>query len=542
MNYLRALWRINWRSGWRRTAVINTIAVTVFTVFIAILLAWSISQSGYGVDSNLIFFDGDCAKSTSINLWLHLLLNTCSTGVIASSNFFMQVLSSPTRREIDKSHRESTAMEIGVPSLSNIFRVAWWKGICWLFFFGSSIPIHLFFNSAIFSTDYKGAGFHLTVASEGFIDGAQYIGPGALLWRGGAPGTHSPETGYIPGYGSIVNTSEYFDSSSQVSKNIKFAARSARKWKRLEVPECLSQYLYCDIHNESRDVVMVVESHNSSGHFMVPGNNSLGWRRGNLLAPMNILDSPYWDNSSPAQANNSLWFAANCSTTVYFYKQTHTTGGCTQSCSKAMGQTANDFDPRPAKSIPSGYTFDFLPVLGSYDKLDLARMLWPGLIDPSAATLDLKYCLAEEISTTCKVGLSNRILLAVLICLIIKTSVCFIILFVMPNTDPLVVPGDAVASFIRSPDKFTARRCTLDRKSARDVVLTGTYGRKPSQWYTVPRRLWASAIPKLVWVRSYVLFVFDIIFVGALFGVSQKSNPLGSRQVNIYEPLTRTDS
>lgn len=110
--------------GLAGTAVVNTIAITIFTLLVAILLAYSISRSGGGLDSNLIFFDGDCTKRSSINIWLHLLLNACSTGIIASSNFFMQALSWPARHEVDKVHREATALEIGVPSLSNLFQVA----------------------------------------------------------------------------------------------------------------------------------------------------------------------------------------------------------------------------------------------------------------------------------------------------------------------------------------------------------------------------------------------------------------------------------
>lgn len=533
MDSLRSSWTKNSGEGWRRTAVINTIAVTIFTLFVAILLAWSSSRSDGGIDSNLIFFAGDCARSSSLNLWLHLLLNACSTGVIASSNFFMQVLSSPTRREVDKAHREKIALGIGVQSLSNLFYVAWFKGVSWLLFFASSFPIHLFFNSAIFATMYKGSGFHLTIASEAFIDGAQYFGPGALLWPGGAPETKpvvSPEDG--AGYGSVANVTEYLNKNNDVARYIEFAAQSSRRWKRLEAPECLSQYVKCKSHDNMRDVVWVVQSHNSSGNFMVPGNNSLGWRRGDLLAPMDLVDSPFWDDLVPKQADNSLWFAANCSTSVFFEKITHTIEGCYQSCSRAMGYEKKKFETNPAEPIPSSYTFDFLPLLSAYKEPALSQMHWPGLIDPSAATLDLKYCLAEEISTSCKVGLSNKVLLAVLLCLLIKTALCVAVLFAIPNKDALVVPGDAIASFIRSADKFTAGRCTLDRER---VGLTGVPGTsaaktiKPSQWRSVPSRRWASAITSLVWFRSYALFVIDVIFVGAMFGVSQKSNPLGSR-------------
>lgn len=533
MKRLLVPWRNHLGKGWRRTAVFNTTAVTSFTLLAAILLAWSSSRSGGGLDSNLVFFDGDCSTSRSVNLWLHLLLNACSTGVMASSNFFMQVLSSPTRREIDKAHRQKVALEIGVPSLSNLFHLAWFKGVCWLLFFASSFPIHLFFNSTIFSTEYKGAGFHLTIASDAFLDGAQYFGPGAVLWPAGAPRrtAYPSPVSFGAQYGSVVNVTEYFDASTDVSKNIEFAARSSRGWKRLEVPECLSQYVYCNAHNDLRDVVWVVKSHNSSGDFMMPGNNSMGWRRTDLLKQMALLDSAFWARPSPPQASNSLWFAANCSTSIYFDRQAHTTGGCYQSCNGATGQDVSTFDSRPAESIPANYTFDFLPALGSYTDSELSQMRWPGLSDPSAATLDLEYCLAQEISTTCKVILSSRLLLVVLICLISKTILCIVVLFTMPRENPLVVPGDVIVSFICSPDEFTAGRCNLDRELESQASLGGRYTAvtaTPTQWHATPRRRWISGITSWVWARSYLLFTADIIFVGAMFGVAQKSNPVDS--------------
>lgn len=248
----------------------------------------------------------------------------------------MQVLSSPTGCEVDKAHQKKAALEIGVPSVSNLFHVAWFKGVYWLLFFISSFPIHLFFNSAIFATEYKGADFHLTIASEAFVDGSQYFGPGAVLWHAGAP---APEPVDIreaaTGYGSVANVSKYFDPSNQVAKNIKFAAQSSRRWKRLEVSECLSRYVYCNTHDEMRDVVWVVKSHNSSGNFMVPGNNTLGWRSGDLLGPIGLTESSFRDDRIPMQGNNSLWFAANCSTSVFFNKVFRATDRCYQSCSSA---------------------------------------------------------------------------------------------------------------------------------------------------------------------------------------------------------------
>lgn len=543
MKPLHLPWRFTLGEGWRRVAGINTIAVTTFTISTIILLALSVSQSDHGLHGNLVFFNGDCAKSRAINLWLHLLLNVFSTGVIASSNFFMQVLSSPTRREVDEAHRKGFAMEIGVSSLRNIFHVAWFKGV-WLFlFFASSFPIHLFFNSAIFSTEYQGAGFHLTIASEKFVEGAQYFGPGALLWPAGVFGlyTEAPDyekgSGYKDaGYGLVLdNVTDYWDPTSVTAKSIKFASQYARGWKRLEVAECLSQYVYCNPHNDFRDVVWVVKSHNTSGDFMVSGNNNtLGWQPNQLLAQMDSTDSAFWEPHYPVGAANSLWFAANCSTIINFNIVKHQTDGCLQSCSGATGYNVDKFYPLATGSIPGNYTYDFLPDLGLYGPEARGSLNWPGLSDPSAATLDLEYCLAEPISTTCKVALSNRLLLVVVICLVVKSCLCFLVVFTMRRQLPLVTPGDAIASFISSPDEFTAGRCTLDSKLDR-VGMMGRVGRyaavmgTPRQWFLRRRRRrWTSAIGRFIWFGSYSLFAFDIIFVGVMFGMAQRTTPLGS--------------
>ena len=64
----------------------------------------------------------------------------------------MQCLTSPTRDEIDKAHARYDWLDIGILSLRNLRRISWDRiGLWWLLAF-SSIPIHLLYNSAVFST------------------------------------------------------------------------------------------------------------------------------------------------------------------------------------------------------------------------------------------------------------------------------------------------------------------------------------------------------------------------------------------------------
>ncbi|KAF4466343.1 hypothetical protein FALBO_6792 [Fusarium albosuccineum] len=199
--------------------------------------------------------------------------------------------------------------------------------------------------------------------------------------------------------------SDYFNTSSEVSKKVQYAAQNARHWKKLEIQDCLSQYVYCNPRTTLGDVVMVVKSYNTT--FMV-GDNDLGWRRDRLFLPFNSSNNAkYWDKNVPLHANNSLWFAADCSTTIILAD--HRAGACTQTCGRAVGLKDNRSESRRVGSIDSTYGFDFfsnITVDGGTDMEENTRPNvetidspnWPGFVNATARNLDLEYCLAEEIS------------------------------------------------------------------------------------------------------------------------------------------------
>ena len=444
----------------------------------------------------------------------------------------MQVLSSPSRSEVDTAHRKNVAMEIGVPSFKNLFHVSSFKMIAWLLFFGSSIPIHLFFNSAIFSTEYQGAAWNLTIASEDFVNGAQYYPPGAMLWPAGGFESVDRDRG-DEGYGNVETMDSYFDSASSISKSISFAAQSAHTWKRIEVPECLSQYQYCSARAEYGDVVMVVRSLDLDAGYMVSQNNSQGWTRDSVIASMTASEELFWDAHVPAAKINSLWFAANCSTTSDLNPRTHRAEGCFQTCNSAYGQKNSGFGFLSADKIPEDYTFDFFLNLALSSDDDLH---WPGVKNPDASMLNLEYCLAQEIHPDCKVGLANKLLLIVIVCVGIKTLLCIGVVILLPREDPLVVPGDAIASFITSSDEKTKGWSTLDRSLVRKAFSSGRQivTSQPREWQQRSRR-WFKAIPRAVWITDYLLFAAVIIFLGAMYGAAQSSNPIGTRSA-LIEP------
>lgn len=60
----------------------------------------------------------------NLSLWLHLVINALSTLLLSATNYAMQCLSSPTRKEVDKPHRHYIWLDIGVLSVRSLRRIS----------------------------------------------------------------------------------------------------------------------------------------------------------------------------------------------------------------------------------------------------------------------------------------------------------------------------------------------------------------------------------------------------------------------------------
>lgn len=169
---------------------------------------------------------------------------------LASSNFFMQVLNSFSREEINTAHLKGSWLEIGIPSIQNIPHVSKFKTWCWMILLISSIPIHLLFNSAIFEMDHRESSFSLTIASEEFSKRGSYYPVGASLLL---PGNN---------FSSIYfekTLEQYSDETSNIVQSISAIAVNSHEWERLQTMECQQEYLSCSGLRRHRNIVVVAE-------------------------------------------------------------------------------------------------------------------------------------------------------------------------------------------------------------------------------------------------------------------------------------------
>ncbi|KAI2770771.1 hypothetical protein F4815DRAFT_496933 [Daldinia loculata] len=409
---------------------------------------------------------------------------------LASSNFFMQVLNSPSREEINAAHFQGSWLGIGIPSVRNAFRVSKFKTACWICLFISSIPIHLLFNSTIFETDCK----QYSLTRSLYPPGGSLVQAGFDLYAG-YPGIITETTSINvdlleihSGYGLPVNLTEYASKDSDAMKNISTTATSAGQWKRLEINECKQEYINCSGLKRHRNVVLIIDK---------PG----GWIRDEIWHLMDN-QTELWDRYVPADQPNHLFYDAQC---FMLASSSSKTTECLNNCIGAFGIYRD----------------------GTVMTYTLASGLQPG-----ATNLSVQYCLADDLDGVCHIGLSPTLLLTVTLCVIFKNFTAIVVTVVLSrqNQAPLVTLGDVMESFIEKPDPVTAGMCTIGQteirrsmRSYRSLLLPG-----PRQWKTLHKRRWA-VVPPLVWISSYLLFGIGITICAYFFAdIKRHSNLIGS--------------
>ncbi|KAI1748328.1 hypothetical protein F4782DRAFT_517671 [Xylaria castorea] len=547
--------RVFSQKGWRRTGAINVILAYVCAVILSVALSISVSRPGASLSRPTIIFQGSCTSSTSLNLALHLLVNILSGTVLASSSFFMQVLSSPSREEIDSAHSWLRSLDIGIPSVKNLHHVARFKSISWFVFLLSSVPIHLFFNSAIFSTSYMGSQWRLSLATEAFTKGAAFFPPGASLTPAGSagPGYHwnktyhyyeepeSPnktvpkysETGWLingysdytynvddhpeyslQGYGEPVPLNHYSDTMSIVRQNISSTAKEAGSWTFLDAQKCQTEYLSCNPRTRYGDVVVIIED-----------DGSVGWPRSRVFNfdPSTDLAAT-WDKIVPPDNVNSLWFSAQCATSRE--PLTRESIICTNTCLGALGRELSMFYLEDEIPAQESWSVAFFPDLRPGNTSLFGKgVTYNGTLD----ALQISHCLAKPAASNCQIGVSNALLLTVIVCVLLKAIQGTIVIWKLPYQS-LVTPGDAIQSFILQPDLYTQGLGSLDivdsqqlefglrRRWTPGEISDLTTVVKPRQWTRKERRIF-SVIYHTAWSRTYtILFAgLSLLLAGLVY-------------------------
>lgn len=219
--------------GWR-FGVLLASAMASLVLVVNCVAAITI-HTKYGThDGVSTAFEGDCHIANQWSLGLHVAINALSSLLLSASNYTMQVLNAPTRSECDKAHGRGDWLDIGITSLRNITRITWPRRVLWMLLGLSSVPIHLFYNSAAFKT----------------IDSHAYV---VVI----APPLYLESVALPP---PQINESEYYSSASSLhdSESLRQAYHSrALDFANLTTTECISAY-GVDFVTAHSDLIAVV--------------------------------------------------------------------------------------------------------------------------------------------------------------------------------------------------------------------------------------------------------------------------------------------
>ena len=341
-------------------------AFTAGTVLVIniIVTIWGIAK--FGVHGSLVTIqDGDCSKSEELSLWLHLAINILSTLLLGASNYCMQCVSSPSRPEIDRAHSQHIWLDIGVPSVRNLRRVSWNKIILWWLFAISTIPLHLLYNSAVFST--IGANqFEVFIGLENLVTGAG------------------------------LDSSLPFDTEFHSNRTLAYFQQAAN-WDNLTNEACIKVYMR-DYVTDNTNVLAVTSALNDSSSIV------------NTTYPAYVYR---WDDTTP-------WICGDNTYDSYTY-----TCDASAVLAEAAGWTIN---------VDNGH-------------------LW---------AVPIQYCLSQPVEGHCTLQFSLWIITIVIMCNITKLA-CMIMLLLRQQAKPLVTLGDAVESFLETPDPTTENMCLADK-------------------------------------------------------------------------------
>ena len=141
-----SIWKPVWYTGWHTGVLASATSVVAVLIINVSLTIYVATNPEYRMEYSIrTLYRGSCDKSRTIGLWLHLVINTLSTLLLSGSNYTQQCLAAPTRREIDATHAKRRWMDIGVPSVRNLFRIKLERRFLWIVIGLTSIPLHLLY-------------------------------------------------------------------------------------------------------------------------------------------------------------------------------------------------------------------------------------------------------------------------------------------------------------------------------------------------------------------------------------------------------------
>ena len=372
---------------------ITLLVLLINALLLILALSYSNFQDGVGT-----LFHGSCSITKDLAFWTHIVINGLSTLLVSASNYCMQCLASPSRHDVDKAHEKGIWLHIGVPNYRNFRVLSHSNVIMWWLLAFSSLPLHLLYNSAIFS-DLSTRQYNAFLLPESFFDGP-LVDPTFFM--------------------AISRLSLSTDGTYFQNRLLQFK-QDSNKVENLTVPACVSAYTSPTISQYS-DVVLITSGEN-------PNGPALKWEV--LVSKLVAGPATYYSMND--------WACNNTDCSVIGGQHTGLDN---------FNSTLDDYTSQmlPSWTTPDGNSLD--------SNISSIRQTGHWKVNGQ----DVRHCLAKTELEKCKLQFSFPILVVVIIGNMTK-AICMIIIARRKGPEPLVTLGDAIDSFLACPDVTTKASC-----------------------------------------------------------------------------------
>ncbi|KAH8679223.1 hypothetical protein BGZ61DRAFT_551689 [Ilyonectria robusta] len=387
----------------RKFTLIGGVVGSLFVLILnlSVTLASLNQPKGTGEAANglRVLYQGSCSKASKVNVVLHLFINIFSSVLLAASNYSMQCLSAPTRADVDRAHAKKKWMDIGIPSVHNLSKIPKTRAMLWFLLLVSSVPLHLLYNSVVFSS----------LTSVDYNIWSVQDASSAQLWD-----------------------------SAKSNDGVNLTAL-----------QCIEAY--ATAFQTSRGALLLVTETGPEGKLGIP-------------------DYTYSSDFDGDQV-------AGCPIEVYEWICIHPKGE--SSCHA------------PCRSLLSG-------VKAHADN-------WK----PFGHRV--KYCISKPVPQVCRLNFSTTLVTFVLIANGFKAAVIAYTAF-FPPQEPLFVLGDAIESFLTSPDAASRNSCLVSvddvrRKKKKEKAGSRKWSLTKGRWARVANiRRWGISLPTYLFTLSIALF------------------------------------
>ncbi|CAK1366679.1 unnamed protein product [Cercospora beticola] len=289
-------------------------------------------------------------------------------------------------------------LDIGVPSVRNLRIIPVWRSSLWILLFASSIPLHLMYNSSIFSSR-QSHNYNAFVVTEDF--------PNIDI---------SHASGWISG--PILQT------AIELQRNFSGLVRMSNA-------ECLRSYTQSQFLTDWHNLLIITNAKLPSGN-AIANTYSGNWTT--------TSGAPDW----PCAGFKTTIDAFRFEPEQHFLADSFGVSSMFGLVNKTLDSARTELTACDVSNLINNGPSWTLALASHYN------------VTGRLKAAEVQYCLAEAADRSCSILINTTLVWVVILCNAIKI-LCMVTTTCIRDFVPLVNIGDAIESFLTQPEQDTAR-------------------------------------------------------------------------------------